>query len=131
MGGCDTAIDFCGRDDCGRLKVQHRAVFCPCATETTVILENGIIRTLDGSLPHVLNFSVDGVDSEALMVGLRDLVAISNGSACTSQSYAPSHVLKAMGLPAAVVAGAVRMSWCHLTPTVDWETVAGRIASLR
>ena len=86
---------------------------------------------LEGSLPHVLNFSVEGVDSEALMVGLRDLVAVSNGSACTSQSYAPSHVLKAMGLPPAEVAGAVRMSWCHLTPVVDWEAVAARIKSLR
>ena len=86
---------------------------------------------LEGSLPHVLNFSVEGVDSEALMVGLRDLVAVSNGSACTSQSYAPSHVLKAMGLPPAEVAGAVRMSWCHLTPVVDWEAVAARIVSLR
>ena len=45
------------------------------------------------TLPHVLNFSVDGVDSEALMVALKDLAAISNGSACTSQSYAPSHSL--------------------------------------
>lgn len=86
---------------------------------------------LEGSLPHVLNFSVDGVDSEALMVGLRDLVAVSNGSACTSQKYAPSHVLTAMGLPAEEVAGAVRMSWCHLTPEVDWEAVAERISSLR
>ena len=31
---------------------------------------------LEVSLPHVLNFSVDGIDSEALMVGLRDLIAI-------------------------------------------------------
>lgn len=86
---------------------------------------------VDGSLPHVLNLSVEGVDSEALMVGLRDLVAISNGSACTSQSYAPSHVLEAMGLPPSQVAGAVRMSWCHLTPVVNWEAVAARIRSLR
>ena len=87
---------------------------------------------LEGSLPHVLNFSVEGVDSEALMVGLRDLVAVSNGSACTSsQRYAPSHVLTAMGLPPEQIAGAVRMSWCHLTPEVDWEAVAKRISSLR
>ena len=85
---------------------------------------------LDGSLPHVLNFSVEGLNSEALMVGLRDLVAISNGSACTSQSYTPSHVLKAMRLPPSAVAGAVRMSWCHLTPPIDWHAVALRIASL-
>ena len=81
-------------------------------------------------LPHVLNFSVEGVDAEALMVALKDLIAVSNGSACTSQSYEPSHVLTAMGLSETEIAGAVRMSWCHMTPDVDWPAVAGRIASL-
>ncbi len=81
-------------------------------------------------LPHVLNFSVEGVDAEALMVALKDLIAVSNGSACTSQSYEPSHVLTAMGLTDAEVAGAVRMSWCHMTPDVDWPAVASRIASI-
>lgn len=94
-------------------------------------LQIRIHGALECSLPHVLNFSVDDVDSEALILSLRDLIAISNGSACTSQSYAPSHVLTAMGLSRAEVAGAVRMSWCHLTPAVDWPAVANRIASLR
>lgn len=107
------------------------AVMRARALEALRPLEIRIHGALECSLPHVLNFSVEGVDSEALMVGLRDLVAVSNGSACTSQSYAPSHVLKAMGLSRAEVAGAVRMSWCHLTPAVDWEAVAARIASLR
>lgn len=49
------------------------------------------------TLDHVLNFAVPGVDSEALIVALKDLVAISNGSACTSSSYTPSHVIRAMG----------------------------------
>lgn len=82
-------------------------------------------------LPHVLNFSIDGVDSEAMMVAVKDLVAISNGSACTSQSYTPSHVLTAMGLSREEVAGAVRMSWCHMTPDVDWEAIAERMRTLR
>ena len=81
-------------------------------------------------MPHVLNFAVEGVDSEALMLVLKDVVAVSNGSACTSQSYTPSHVLKAMGLPDRAIAGAVRMSWCHMTPDVDWEGIANRIRSL-
>lgn len=82
-------------------------------------------------LPHVLNFSIKGVDSEALMVAIKDLVAVSNGSACTSHSYTPSHVLKAMGLSREAVSGAIRMSWCHMTPEVDWDAVAARIRSLR
>ena len=116
-------------------EVEMRRARCAAVRERAL----GALRPLgirihgavEDSLPHVLNFSVAGVDSEALMVGLRDLVAVSNRSACTSQSYAPSHVLKAMGLAPAEVAGAVRMSWCHLTPAVDWEAVAARIMSLR
>ena len=86
---------------------------------------------LDQTLPHVLNFSVPGVDSEALMLAIKDIAAVSNGSACTSQSYAPSHVLTAMGLPEEAVSGAVRLSWCHLTPDVDWHAMAARIDDLR
>jgi cysteine desulfurase len=81
-------------------------------------------------LPHVLNFSVPGVDSEALMVALKDIVSVSNGSACTSHSYSPSHVLGAMDLSKAEIAGAVRLSWSHLTPEVPWAELAARIASL-
>lgn len=83
------------------------------------------------TLPHVLNLSVPGVDSEALMLALKDVIAISNGSACTSQEYKPSHVLKAMNLTEDAVSGAVRLSWCHMTPDVDWDMVAQRIRSLR
>jgi cysteine desulfurase len=83
------------------------------------------------TLPHVLNFSVDGIDSEALIVALKDIAAVSNGSACTSQSYQPSHVLRAMGLPENAVTGAVRLSWCHMTDSVEWAQIAKRIASFR
>ena len=71
------------------------------------------------------------MDSEALMISLKDLVAISNGSACTSSSYTPSHVLKAMGLNEDEMKGAIRISWCHLTPDVEWEGLANRIKSLQ
>ncbi|WP_295456752.1 cysteine desulfurase DndA [uncultured Thiodictyon sp.] len=81
-------------------------------------------------LDHVLNLAVPGLDSEALMVALKDLIAISNGSACTSSSYAPSHVLKAMGMSDEEANGCVRLSWCHLTPEVDWGVVAARIRGL-
>ena len=81
-------------------------------------------------MDHVLNLAFPGLDSEALMVALKDLIAISNGSACTSSSYAPSHVLKAMGMSDYEANGCVRISWCHLTPEVDWEAVASRIRTL-
>ena len=70
-----------------------------------------------------MNLSFPGLDSEAVMIALKDEVAISNGSACTSVSYNPSHMLKAMGLPDDEIMGALRFSWCHMTPEVDWERI--------
>ena len=81
-------------------------------------------------MDHLLSFAFPGLDPEVLMVAAKDLVAISNGSACTSSSYAPSHVLKVMGMSDAEANGCVRISWCHLTPEVDWEAVAARIRDL-
>ena len=81
-------------------------------------------------LPHVLNFTIPGLDSEAVMVALKGVIAVSNGSACTSQSYSPSHVLNAMSLTEEEIAGAVRLSWCHLTGDVNWPGVTTRIKSL-
>lgn len=78
-------------------------------------------------LPHVLNIAFKGMDSEALIVALKDLIAISNGSACTSASYKPSDVLAAMGMSEDDANACVRISWCHLTPEIDWEAVAQRI----
>ena len=83
------------------------------------------------TLPHVLNFSVPGIDSEAVMVAVKDLAALSNGSACTSQSYSPSHVLEAMGLSQDEVSGAVRISWSHLTPQMDWYQLISRLICLK
>jgi cysteine desulfurase len=83
------------------------------------------------TLPHVINLSFAGLDSEAVMVALKGEVAISNGSACTSASYKPSHVLKAMGLSDSEIMGALRISWCHMTPKPDWQQVARLLQSLR
>jgi cysteine desulfurase len=48
-------------------------------------------------LPGNLNISVEGVDGQALLLGLQPHVAISSGSACTSAKVEPSHVLQALG----------------------------------
>jgi cysteine desulfurase len=82
------------------------------------------------SVASTLNVAIPGLDSEAVMLALKDLVAISNGSACTSQNYTVSHVLAAMGLSEDRAKGALRLSWCHLTPKVDWDEVTSVISAL-
>ena len=82
-------------------------------------------------IASTLNISFPGLDSEALILQLKDIVAISNGSACTSSNYSFSHVLTSMGLDKETVRGSLRISWCHMTPEVDWSLVAQKINSLR
>jgi len=64
-------------------------------------------------VPHILNFSILGLDAEAAMVRVKAQVAISNGSACTSALYTHSHVLEAMGLSSDRCRSALRVSWSH------------------
>jgi cysteine desulfurase len=85
----------------------------------------------DGSvISSTLNIRFPMLDSEALIVGLQGYAAISNGSACTSSSYKPSHVLKAMGMDDTNATRCVRLSWSHLTPDPDWKKIAERIRQL-
>lgn len=85
----------------------------------------------DRALPHVLNVSFPGADAEAVIVATKDLIAVSNGSACTSHRYEPSHVLVAMGLDSERIAGAIRMSWSHVTDDPDWDEVVRRVGHLQ
>lgn len=62
-------------------------------------------------LPSIVNISFVGVDAESVFTALKDEYAFSNGSACTSKSYTPSHVLTAMGLSEDIINQALRISW--------------------
>ncbi|WP_240457140.1 cysteine desulfurase DndA [Vibrio neptunius] len=85
----------------------------------------------DNSSPFVLNFSVPGVNSESLMVALKGVAAVSNGSACTASSYTPSHVLTAMGFDTDRIAGAVRISWGATTESLPVKDIIKKIEQVR
>lgn len=62
-------------------------------------------------LPGIVNFCFEGIEGEALLLMLSMVgICASSGSACTSGSLDPSHVLLAIGLPHAVAHGSLRLS---------------------
>jgi cysteine desulfurase len=82
-------------------------------------------------LPHTLNLSFPGCQAEALLMNL-DLagVACSTGSACSSGSLLPSPVLRAMGVPEAVLRSAMRFSLSYLLTEAEIDEAAERIARI-
>ena len=76
---------------------------------------NGILHlngTLSGSLPNIIDFSVDGMESPVLLIALdRQGIAVSAGSACEAGAVEPSHVLMAMGTDDKWLRSSIRMSF--------------------
>ncbi len=93
---------------------------------------------LNGDMEHRvaqnLNVSFGGVEGETLLVALKN-VAVSTGSACTSATLEPSHVLKAMGVPNTLAHSAVRFSLGRYTTDteIDYaiEYIVSTVAKLR
>ena len=82
-------------------------------------------------LLNVLNISFNGVDSEALMLATRENYALSNGSACTSKEFKPSHVLNAMGLTNESIDSAIRISWFNKLPFESLKELANTISQIK
>ncbi len=87
-------------------------------------------------VPNTLNISFRAVEGEAMILSL-DLkgIMVSSGSACTSGTTEPSHVLKAMGVPPEMAQGSVRFSFGRSNKQDDVEYVvdilAGEVKRLR
>ena len=77
-------------------------------------------------IPGIVNISFESVDSESLMMYLKD-VAFSSGSACTSDRIEPSHVLRSLGLPDDISTCAVRFSIGRFTTPEQIDFVAERV----
>jgi cysteine desulfurase len=109
-------------NEAAAIKEELLAALVPLGAELNGDAERTVSTTL--------NLSIPGVDSEAAIVALKDVAALSNGSACTSQSYEPSHVLSAAGLPRERVEGALRLSWGPSTGSIPIDLIIERLRSL-
>jgi cysteine desulfurase len=103
-------------------------------------LEKGILENVPGTsvngdpaarVPNTTNISFEGVEGESLVIGL-DLegIAASTGSACSSGTLEPSHVLRAIGLPPSRVESAVRFSLGEATTDAEIDRVLDVVPAL-
>ncbi len=77
-------------------------------------------------LPGVLNVSFEGIDADSLLLELSD-VALSSGSACTSDQQTPSHVLQALGVSDEQLRGSVRFGLGRFNNESEIDYVCQRL----
>ncbi len=99
------------------------------------ILEKIPNTLLNGSredrLPNTLSVSFEYVEGESILLMLDQLgVCASSGSACTSGTLEPSHVLRALGVPFTAAHGSIRFSLSTYTTPEEIETVASELPPL-
>ena len=103
-------------------------------------LFQGLNRNLDGvrlngpafsdrRLPHNLHVSFDDIEGEALLMALGDL-AVSTGSACSSGSQAPSHVLQAIGAIGDRAGASIRFGLGRTTTDDDIDFAIDRVTTV-
>ena len=103
-------------------------------------LENGILRSVPGTavnggssprVPNTTNISFDRVEAESLLIAL-DLegIAVSTGSACSSGTLEPSHVLRAMGLPTHRTQNSLRFSLGMFSTEAEVDRVVEALPKL-
>ena len=76
-----------------------------------------------------LHVAFPGVPNQAVVARLRSQLAVSTGSACSSGIEAPSHVLRAMGLPKEVLDGSLRLGLGKFTTDAEVEQAARLLAT--
>lgn len=108
-------------------------------------LEGGIVQRVgscivtgdpDNRLPNTTNIAFECIEGEGILLLLnKEGIAASSGSACTSGSLEPSHVLRAMNIPYTAAHGAIRFSFSRENTVEDVErvlaVVPGIIGNLR
>jgi cysteine desulfurase len=98
----------------------------PKFTLSALSLEEGPGERAGRRLPGNLNLSFDRVDGETLLIKTPD-IALSSGSACSSTTPAPSHVLRALGVSNDIARGSVRFGWGRFNTPEEVEHVIRRV----
>jgi cysteine desulfurase len=115
------------------LALEHMTFENTCVKAMRDRLEQGILDVVpsafvtgdpDNRLPNTANIAFEFVEGEGILLKLnREGIAASSGSACTSGSLEPSHVMRAMGIPYTAAHGTVRFSLARYNTMEEIERV--------
>ncbi|MDD5250841.1 MAG: cysteine desulfurase NifS [Rhodocyclaceae bacterium] len=118
--GTENAASIVGLGVAAELALEHMACENTAVKRLRDRLEAGILAQvprafvtgdLDNRLPNTANIAFEFVEGEGILLLLNKLgIAASSGSACTSGSLEPSHVMRAMGIPYTAAHGTIRFS---------------------
>ena len=119
-GGTENTASIVGMGKACRLAAAHMEEENTRVKDLRDLLETGLLSRVPNSrvngtvanrLPNTTNISFESIEGEAILLMLDEFgICASSGSACTSGSLQPSHVLRAMGVPFTMAHGSVRFS---------------------
>jgi cysteine desulfurase len=117
-GGTLNVPGIVGFGEAARLCRMNQAAESGRISEQQKYMEDGLLKVpgviLNGDvqqrLPHITNISIEGIDNERLLLHLSSKLALGSGSACSSITREPSHVLRAMGIEGDLLNGSIRIS---------------------
>ena len=128
--GLATALELCVKEmpaESARLSGLRDRLFSGLTDSLDGVRLNG--PSPDRRLPHNLHVSFDDIEGEALLMALGDL-AVSTGSACSSGSQAPSHVLQAIGAVGDRAGASIRFGLGRTTSGKDIDFAIDRVTTV-
>jgi cysteine desulfurase len=143
--GTENSASIVGLGKAAELAQEHLAFENTCVKAMRDRLEQAILAEVPNAfvtgdpsnrLPNTANIAFEYIEGESILLMLNKAgIAASSGSACTSGSLEPSHVMRAMGIPYTAAHGTVRFSLSRFNTMEEIErvvaTVPGIIAHLR
>jgi cysteine desulfurase len=144
-GGTENVAGIVGLGKAAELALAHFDTENKQVAALRDKLEAGVLKSVPHTrvngdrefrLPNTTNISFDYIEGEAILLKLNEQgICASSGSACTSGSLEPSHVLRAMGVPFTSIHGSIRFSLSRYTTEAEidktLEVLPGLIAGLR
>jgi cysteine desulfurase len=139
-GGTENVAFIVGLGAASELAVKNRQKDAEHMRALRDFLEKGILNSVPRSfvngdrqmrLPNTTNISFEAIEGEAILLMLNEYgICASSGSACTSGSLEPSHVLVAMGVPFTRAHGSIRFSLSRYNTKDEMEYIIAKMPQI-